>query len=60
MSDLQTLVRKLWSNCDALRDCGLSYGGYVEQLTSLPFLDSARCCKGKKQMSDRRILVRKL
>lgn len=30
MSDPQTLVRKLWSYCDVLRDDGLSYGDYVE------------------------------
>lgn len=38
MSDPQTLVRKLWSYCDVLRDDGLSYGDYVEQLTYLLFL----------------------
>ena len=38
MSDSTTLVRKLWSYCDVLRDDGLSYGDYVEQLTYLLFL----------------------
>jgi type I restriction enzyme M protein len=38
LSDPQTLVRKLWSYCDVLRDDGLSYGDYVEQLTYLLFL----------------------
>ena len=37
MSDPQTLVRKLWSYCDVLRDDWLSYGDYVEQLTYLLF-----------------------
>ncbi len=29
------IVQKLWSYCDVLRDDGLSYGDYVEQLTFL-------------------------
>ena len=41
MSDPQSLVRKLWSYCDVLRDDGLSYGDYVEQLTYLLFLKMA-------------------
>ena len=41
MSDPQNLVRKLWSYCDVLRDDGLSYGDYVEQLTYLLFLKMA-------------------
>jgi len=41
MNDPQTLVRKLWSYCDVLRDDGLSYGDYVEQLTYLLFLKMA-------------------
>ena len=41
MSDPQTLVRKLSSYCDVLRDDGLSYGDYVEQLTYLLFLKMA-------------------
>jgi type I restriction-modification system DNA methylase subunit len=32
------LVRKLWNYCNILRDDGLSYGDYVEQLTFLLFL----------------------
>ena len=27
-----TLVRKLWNYCNGLRDDGMSYGDYVEQL----------------------------
>ena len=27
-----TLVQKLWNYCSALRDDGMSYGDYVEQL----------------------------
>src|SRR6266478_5497559 len=32
------IVRKLWSYCNLLRDDGLSYGDYLEQLTYLLFL----------------------
>jgi type I restriction-modification system DNA methylase subunit len=36
-----TLVQKLWNYCNVLRDDGMSYGGYVEQLTYLLFLKMA-------------------
>ncbi|HEV7616182.1 MAG TPA: class I SAM-dependent DNA methyltransferase [Solirubrobacterales bacterium] len=36
-----TLVRKLWQYCNILRDDGLSYPDYVEQLTYLLFLKMA-------------------
>jgi type I restriction enzyme M protein len=35
------LVEKLWGYCSVLRDDGLSYGDYVEQLTLLLFLKLA-------------------
>ncbi len=35
------LVQKLWNYCNLLRDVGLSYGDYVEQLTYLLFLKMA-------------------
>src|SRR5258708_2318011 len=35
------LVRKLWQYCNVLRDDGLSYPDYVEQLTYLLFLKMA-------------------
>jgi type I restriction enzyme M protein len=35
------VVDKLWSYCHLLRDDGLSYGDYVEQLTYLLFLKMA-------------------
>jgi len=38
MNDSNQLVKKLWTYCDTLRDDGLSYGDYVEQLTYLLFL----------------------
>ncbi len=41
MSDASTLVNKLWSYCNVLRDDGLSYGDYLEQLTYLLFLKMA-------------------
>jgi type I restriction enzyme M protein len=36
-----SLVQKLWNYCNVLRDDGLSYGDYVEQLTFLLFLKMA-------------------
>ena len=38
LSASTTLVRKLWQYCNVLRDDGLSYPDYVEQLTYLLFL----------------------
>lgn len=35
------IVQKLWSYCHMLRDDGVSYGDYVEQLTNLLFLEMA-------------------
>ena len=36
-----TLVQKLWNYCNVLRDDGMRYGDYVEQLTYLLFLKMA-------------------
>jgi type I restriction enzyme M protein len=41
MTAPQQLVQKLWNYCNILRDDGLSYGDYVEQLTYLLFLKMA-------------------
>ncbi len=42
MSDLSNrIVQKLWSYCNVLRDDGLSYQDYLEQLTFLLFLKMA-------------------
>jgi len=41
VSDPKGLVQKLWNYCNILRDDGLSYGDYVEQLTYLLFLKMA-------------------
>jgi len=38
----QQIVQKLWSYCNILRDDGLSYPDYVEQLTYLLFLKMAQ------------------
>ena len=35
MSNPAALVQKLWNYCNILRDDGLSYGDYVEQLAFL-------------------------
>jgi len=41
VSNPTALVQKLWNYCNILRDDGLSYGDYVEQLTFLLFLKMA-------------------
>jgi type I restriction enzyme M protein len=41
MSDESTIVQRLWNYCHVLRDDGVSYGDYVEQLTYLLFLKMA-------------------
>jgi type I restriction enzyme M protein len=35
------VVQRLWNYCNVLRDDGVSYGDYVEQLTYLLFLKMA-------------------
>ena len=37
----ESIVSKVWSFCDVLRDAGVSYGDYLEQLTYLIFLKMA-------------------
>jgi len=41
MSDSAMIVQKLWNYCSVLRDDGLSYQDYIEQLTFLLFLKMA-------------------
>lgn len=41
MSTTSTIVQRLWNYCNVLRDDGVSYGDYVEQLTYLLFLKMA-------------------
>src|SRR5712692_2260943 len=40
-SNTQQIVQRLWNYCNILRDDGMSYGDYVEQLTYLLFLKMA-------------------
>ena len=42
MTTASTIGQKLWNYCDVLRDAGLSYGDYLEQLTYLIFLKMMR------------------
>jgi type I restriction enzyme M protein len=37
-NEASTIVQRLWNYCNVLRDDGVSYGDYVEQLTYLLFL----------------------
>ena len=38
MTSAASVGQKLWNYCNVLRDDGLSYGDYLEQLTYLLFL----------------------
>ena len=40
-SEAPAIVAKLWNFCNVLRDDGVSYGDYVQQLTNLLFLKMA-------------------
>ena len=40
-NEATTIVQRLWNYCNVLRDDGVSYGDYVEQLTYLLFLKMA-------------------
>ncbi|HUS74468.1 MAG TPA: class I SAM-dependent DNA methyltransferase [Methanothrix sp.] len=40
-SESSSIVQRLWNYCNVLRDDGVSYGDYVEQLTYLLFLKMA-------------------
>jgi len=40
-SESSSIVQKVWNYCNVLRDDGVSYGDYVEQLTYLLFLKMA-------------------
>jgi type I restriction enzyme M protein len=41
MSNSASIISKVWSFCDVLRDDGVGYGDYLEQLTYLLFLKMA-------------------
>ncbi len=49
-STSSTIVQRLWNYCNVLRDDGVSYGDYVEQLTYLLFLkmDDENVCQLSK------------
>ena len=53
-----TIVQRLWNYCNVLRDDGVSYGDYVEQLTYLLFLkmdDEQRARAGQAQRHPGRV-----
>ncbi|GGE40357.1 type I restriction enzyme M protein [Pedobacter psychrotolerans] len=50
MASTNILVAKIWSFCDTLRDDGLGYGDYLEQLTYLLFLKMADENKSQYQI----------
>lgn len=52
-NESSTIVQRLWNYCNVLRDDGVSYGDYVEQLTYLLFLKMA-----DEQLPDPDILAR--
>ena len=41
MNNTASIVSKVWSFCHTLRDDGVSYGDYLEQITYLLFLKMA-------------------
>ena len=41
MSNTSSIVSKVWNFCNVLRDDGVGYGDYLEQLTYLLFLKLA-------------------
>ena len=40
-NETSTIISKVWGMCNPLRDDGISYGDYLEQLTYLIFLKMA-------------------
>lgn len=50
------IVQRLWNYCNILRDDGLSYGDYVEQLTFLLFLKMADVRRQKLDKAQLRYL----
>ncbi|MBA7682302.1 Type I restriction enzyme EcoKI M protein [subsurface metagenome] len=41
MNNSSSIISKVWSFCNVLKDDGVSYGDYLEQLTYLLFLKMA-------------------
>ena len=50
-----TIVQKLWNYCNVLRDDGMSYGDYVEQLTYLLFLKMPTSAASRRGASPARL-----
>lgn len=54
-SESSALVQKIWNYCNVLRDGGISYGDYIDQLTSLLFL-KMRDEQAKPPYNEKRII----
>jgi type I restriction enzyme M protein len=50
-----TLVQKVWNFCHTLRDDGVGYGDYLEQLTYLLFLKLAHEYAQEPYLRDTRV-----
>ena len=50
MGGVNNIVQKLWGLCDILRDDGITYYQYVNELTYLLFLKIAEETKTEKQL----------
>ena len=53
MSNAPQLVQKLWNYCNILRDDGLSYGDYVEQLSALVTANLQRATRLRQSILQR-------
>ena len=48
INETTNIITRVWNYCNVLRDDGMSYGDYVEQLTYLLFLKMD--CENEKQL----------
>jgi type I restriction enzyme M protein len=53
MTDTALIVQRLWNFCNVLKDDGVSYSDYVEQLTFLLFLKMEAEASGKAKSASR-------
>ena len=53
MTTSATIVQRVWNYCNVLRDDGVSYGDYLEQLTYLLFLKMADEQTSRRSASQR-------